>query len=164
MFEDAQLSVGIFVLPRGTSIPLHDHPNMTVLSKLLFGSIAVTSFDMPPGGATPSRRGLFAQRERTLRCGEARRRTATAPCEALRLDPHAGNIHEFVALETTAIFDVLTPPYDSFAGRSCHYYSVRKEEAGEGGGGWVELAETGWPSSLRIVSRPYTGQPCGPGE
>lgn len=31
-------SVGVFVLPPGTSLPLHDHPGMTVLSQLYVGT------------------------------------------------------------------------------------------------------------------------------
>jgi len=31
--EDADLSLGIFCLPRGACLPLHNHPNMTVLSR-----------------------------------------------------------------------------------------------------------------------------------
>ena len=33
-YEDAKLSVGIFILGPGTSIPLHDHPGMTVVSRM----------------------------------------------------------------------------------------------------------------------------------
>jgi hypothetical protein len=31
--EDADLSLGVFCLPRGACLPLHNHPNMTVLSR-----------------------------------------------------------------------------------------------------------------------------------
>ena len=153
---DDGLSMGIFVIPAGGEIPLHDHPGMSVLSKLLFGSLRVTAYDMPD--APPPARSLFGRlggKERTLACaGPPSVRTVSAPCETLRLDPVAGNIHSFRALEHTAIFDVLTPPYNDFDGRSCHYY----EEAGPASGdGVVSLREVPWPSSLRVVNRPFGG-------
>ena len=60
-------------------------------------------------------------------------------------------------LDDTAIFDVLMPPYNDGAGRSCHYYLVERQEEGQ-----TELVEIGWPPSLRIVNRLYEGAPCGP--
>ena len=48
----------------------------------------------------------------------------SAPCSTLQLEAVKGNIHQFDALQDTAIFDVLSPPYDDLAGRSCHYYEL----------------------------------------
>lgn len=159
IYSDHDLSIGIFVLPAGSAIPLHDHPDMTVLSKMLFGRMQVTSFDRPlPSASPPPAAGAFASlfaSKQHLRCPAPVCRTVAAPCAPLRLDPVRGNIHEFVALEHTAIFDVLTPPYDDRAGRSCHYYETNApvEEAADE----VELREVGWPPNLRVVNRPYRG-------
>jgi hypothetical protein len=41
-----QYSLGIFVFPPFARIPLHDHPNMVVLSRVLYGDVTVRSYDI----------------------------------------------------------------------------------------------------------------------
>lgn len=39
-------SIGIFVFPPGASIPLHDHPSMVVISRVLYGELLVKSYNV----------------------------------------------------------------------------------------------------------------------
>lgn len=39
-------SVGIFIFPPGAVIPLHNHPGMSVLSRVLYGNLELQSFDI----------------------------------------------------------------------------------------------------------------------
>jgi hypothetical protein len=37
--------MGVFCFPAGGTFPLHDHPGMTVISKLLYGTVYVKAYD-----------------------------------------------------------------------------------------------------------------------
>lgn len=39
-------TVGIFIFPPGASIPLHDHPSMVVISRVLYGELKVKSYSV----------------------------------------------------------------------------------------------------------------------
>jgi len=45
-------SIGIFIFPPNAEIPLHDHPDMVVLSRVLYGEFAVRSYDVLPTATT----------------------------------------------------------------------------------------------------------------
>jgi cysteamine dioxygenase len=167
LFSDPTFSMGVFILPTGAKIPLHDHPEMTVLSKLLFGMLQVTSYDtgeLIEGGAGSTRRSLSNRRQPVrMRCSQPREHTVSAPAPTLRLDPVRGNVHEFVALSDVAILDVLMPPYSDREGRSCRYYKTSSGDTGAvEKAGTVDLVEVGWPEELVVDSVAYRGPRIGP--
>lgn len=44
VFEDQHVSVGVFVLRDGAKIPLHDHPYMYGVLKVIYGKVRVQSY------------------------------------------------------------------------------------------------------------------------
>lgn len=145
----------IFVLPRGYKIPLHDHPNMTVISKVLAGSLKMRAFSLESSTSTStssspssstssnsspsfssssstrfnteytSKRQRVIHRSRLARLTETCIRHASDP--PWLLTPSQSNIHEFQADGDSAcvVLDVLMPPYDDFT-RNCTFYAVDK--------------------------------------
>ncbi|KAI6697019.1 hypothetical protein NL676_017138 [Syzygium grande] len=120
IYKCDNFSLCLFFLPSAGVIPLHNHPGMTVFSKLLLGSMHIKSYDwVDPdhvsNGSTPSSK---------LRLGQVKADGVfTAPCNSSVLYPTTGgNIHAFTAITPCAILDVLGPPYSQEDGRDCSYY------------------------------------------
>ncbi|KAJ8648077.1 hypothetical protein MRB53_001100 [Persea americana] len=148
IFECNDFSIGVFCFPAGSKLPLHDHPGMTVLSKLLYGSIYLRSYDWVKCGTSNGKTdGLVA----TVMDGAVH-----APCEASVLFPRSGgNIHSFTALAPSAILDVLSPPYSEEFGRPSTYYSEVPIPFLPAG--YTILEEKERPQDLMVIGAPYLG-------
>lgn len=44
VFEDQNVSIGVFVLRDGAKIPLHDHPDMYGVLKVIYGKVQIQSY------------------------------------------------------------------------------------------------------------------------
>ncbi|XP_021596138.1 plant cysteine oxidase 1 [Manihot esculenta] len=145
--ECDNFSIGIFCFPAGANFPLHDHPRMTVLSKVLYGSVHVKAYDWVKVENSSSRTIGLA---RSVVNG-----IQSAPCEPSILFPKSGgNIHSFTALTPCAILDVLSPPYSEDHGRSSTYFS---EFPIHGLPGYCVLEERDLPGDFAVVGASYLG-------
>ncbi|KAJ9131871.1 hypothetical protein P3X46_034776 [Hevea brasiliensis] len=149
IYKCDEFSLCLFFLPATAVIPLHNHPGMTVFSKLLLGTMHIKSYDWvsPPSAEEP------VQPSHVRLARLVMDSDFTAPCNTSVLYPTTGgNIHQFTASTPCAVLDVLGPPYAKEDGRDCSYYkdfpydafSDGEKELTEEGGcvGWLEEIET----------------------
>ncbi len=111
--------VGVFVLPPGAAIPLHDHPQMSVFSRLLDGTVRVQGYDWV-AASVPGRARLSVDTEK---------RSGDVWC----LSPEeGGNVHTITAGPNgAAMLDVISPPYDERNGRPCTYWRLQSGATGD---------------------------------
>lgn len=154
--SDSDFEINVFVLPKGKSLPLHDHPGMTVISKVLTGNLRLRSFSKC--GEPPSR---SAKRAKTSSVYEERQRqrvlpglacTKTAADPAWFLSPSTDNVHELEAQTTCVVFDILMPPYLP-PDRDCHFYTLGAADMVEDGKEMQELIPSVEPDDADSVYR-----------
>lgn len=138
IYEGNDFDIGVFRFSKGCKIPIHDHPGMTVLTRVLYGELRFTTYDLI---RQSSNRGAFV--------GHI---TSEGILEedngSVFLLPNKSNLHQLEALSDCAILDVLAPPYAPEFGRPCNYYRSKSERNGKE----VELERTQPPWDM-VVSR-----------
>ena len=140
--EDYDVSLGIFIVKPGFKIPLHNHPKMHGLLKVVHGKVDISVYsktnipspsDIPPylhdkthliheGFVLPTTKELL--------------KSVTNEHEAVVLTPEMHNYHEIrsVGEGHAAFFDILAPPYlmrsedneeeiDDEEFRECHFFA-----------------------------------------
>eukprot|EP00327_Prymnesium_parvum_P012088 CAMPEP_0184396022 /NCGR_PEP_ID=MMETSP0007-20130409/46708_1 /TAXON_ID=97485 /ORGANISM="Prymnesium parvum, Strain Texoma1" /LENGTH=215 /DNA_ID=CAMNT_0026748553 /DNA_START=275 /DNA_END=922 /DNA_ORIENTATION=+ len=177
--SNKELEMVIFLLPKHAVMPFHDHPSMTVFSKVIYGSLSMVSVDWKvplsiaelkeldaevqqqwvaahdteahesADGSSPS---SFVPREVVLRANTVL--TSEAPTCVLR--PDFANIHMFLAQSDCAVLDVLMPPYDEDDDRDCHYFELISSGT-DVSTSELHLRPIAEPSSLVIRSAEYMG-------
>lgn len=111
LYEDEIISVGIFIIKSQHRIPLHDHPQMFGLIKVLDGQGYLNAFNV-----------LFEKNKNELICSKHISTTITSQSETAVLYPNRSNIHEIYAInnEHCAFLDILSPPYSNENDCTCY--------------------------------------------
>ncbi|KAI8844843.1 hypothetical protein BC829DRAFT_400148 [Chytridium lagenaria] len=122
IFSSDNLTICIFVLKKGAVMPVHDHPSMTVYSKIVSGDLHFKTFDFLPNSTyttdtTTKAMGRYARVEvdRVI--------TGGGPDSLLVIDPRKGpNLHCFTAVsDHVVMLDIIGPPYND-DDRPCTYF------------------------------------------
>lgn len=151
--SDNNVTVGVFMIPANSMIPLHNHPKMEVIGRLLFGRMQIASLDLlhnhddphfiscptpsptpnpPPVPASTSRARSMAAQDREQGRGTSglmlpavvRSDREYGPSPvSIYVKPQCGNIHQLTANSHAAFIDIIFPPYDTKAGRACTFYT-----------------------------------------
>ena len=163
LHEDAVFNMGTFVFPPATAMPLHNHPRMTVLSKLLYGKVHWLSYDWVDANEF-GKDGIHGTLPGTPRLAWVvcdRVVEATEGHMAL-YSTSGGNVHSIRSITPAAMLDILTPPYSPEHGRECHYFKeVPKGPNGEPPGpGQAWLVEIDCPD-FEVIRGTYNGPKFG---
>lgn len=174
IYKCPNFSMVILFLPQNAVIPLHNHPGMTVFSKLLLGSMHIKSYDWVDADSDPSASSCSSSADDQLRLAKlVVDGVFTAPCDTSVLYPTTGgNMHRFTAIAPCAILDILGPPYSIEEDRDCTYYTdipnthhstadgttdLASVEQDQGHLAW--LKEIDMPRELKMCSVHYGGPP-----
>lgn len=171
VFQNSRVNMSIFVLKPGFKMPMHDHPHMHGMLKVITGAVNIKSYTEYPLKEAVSEidfetrarfeaariaKGIHMKRRLFAKISNDRICKADSP--SCVLTPTISNFHEIEALDQpAAFFDILSPPYDSLIDdigpRKCRYYYVDNEISTN----LVELQETEVPDCFYCDQQPYLG-------
>ena len=123
----------VFALDKGETIPLHDHPGLDVISKVLRGVIRVRTYEWIDASSLVARE-----------CGEV---VLGENEGAIVLRKSPGTLHTITAIEATAFLDLFAPYYDEVE-RPCSYYLIN-DSAGRLKSDSVSLRAVTWEEARR---------------
>lgn len=160
IFENQTVSIGVFILKEGASIPLHDHVGMYGILKVLYGSLNVQSYS--PIDLTGQTIAFPAHTE-YVKVKRFPTNLITEKDSSIVLTPSDHNMHTIWTAGGPASFlDILAPPYDpeGILGikRDCYYYSDVGEVEGTPPNPEIRLLKKiTCPSSFWCDSLTYQG-------
>lgn len=158
IFSDELVNVGIFILKPNMKLPLHNHPEMCGLLKVIAGTVKIRSYSL--NTEKTMKYSSDQKKSNFLKLVAERMNdiTANSDADCCILHQNLGNLHEIESVDGPAAFiDILSPPYDvdipGVGERKCSYFTVTQEYEP----GVYELQEIKSPSWFWSDSFPYMG-------
>lgn len=148
---------------------------MSVISRVLYGGLHVRSCDFVsepdvqnlapqfPSFVSEFQQRIGSPKPQRHRIARMYQNSKVTGPHTTELLPSRGNLHEFVADPITgcAIFDILTPPYDSEEGRDCSYYRFvadpKAQNSHTNQENDIVLLEVYDPVDFVVMAEPYHG-------
>lgn len=116
----------LFFIKKGTRMPLHDHPNMSVYFKLMFGNLNMTLYDKLDDKFKYNNfsNDEYAEILETKTQVEAKKTKNfnLTDNNVILVRPSIGNMHTFVAEEDSCFFDICLPNYTPDTKRKITYF------------------------------------------
>lgn len=127
IFENKDITIAIFVLKHGVTLPMHDHPGMHGLLKVISGIVELNSYSMRTKNdhVIKSNEEITAIKHRSI--------SLNSNSSACILTPSEKNLHEIKCIQGPAAFlDILSPPYDvdefGKGPRPCTFFKIVKSK------------------------------------
>ena len=117
----------LFFIKKGTQMPLHDHPNMSVYFKLMFGKLRYHQFDkindkFKYNSFSSDEYTELLETKKEVEAIKTKESIVTAE-DFLLVRPSEGNMHTFVAEEDSCFFDICLPNYTEDSLRRITYFN-----------------------------------------
>ncbi|XP_068142890.1 2-aminoethanethiol dioxygenase [Drosophila tropicalis] len=129
IFEDERFSMSLFIVRDSSSIPLHDHPMMYGLLRVIWGQLHIQSYSQQ---LEPHEPLTYEKHPSMVRVLAEPTCLATVESPTILLTPRKRNYHQITQSVTpggngvAAFFDILSPPYDAniplYGPRRCRFY------------------------------------------
>lgn len=129
--QNELFTIAMFVLQNGGKIPLHDHPEMHGIIKVVLGTIKMTTYSPISNDydeiEIPEEiqlRQMSNPTDSLIPVQLHMSKNVTSKDEPVIITPTVGNYHEMIAVEGPAVmFDILGPPYEMDP-ENIHYFTV----------------------------------------
>ena len=122
----------LFFIKKGQEMPLHDHPNMSVYFKLMFGKLRLNSYDKVESKFAYNQFSNDEYEElletNAVISAKKSKTKVLEDSNLMLVRPSCGNMHKFKAEEDSCFFDICLPNYSSDSLRRITYFNEISED------------------------------------